>query len=107
KNNFVVGYFNLTRAALTAEERTAFDRQLDAVRGVDRSAPYGRGGCDFEQYYLSSGDGRFEKLWIGLGGRPAEMDGFIRHCQGLIQAKFGAAEAAEFKERTTPFRGVN
>ncbi|HZN61825.1 MAG TPA: HEAT repeat domain-containing protein [Planctomycetota bacterium] len=107
KNNFVVGYFNLARAALTAEERSAFDRQLDAVKGVDRSAPYGRGGCDFEQYYLASGPGKFEKLWIGLGGRPPEMDGFIRHCSGLIQAKFGAAEAAEFKERTVPFRGAD
>ncbi len=107
KNTFVVGYFNLARAPLTAEERAGFDRQLEAVKGVDRSAPYGRGGCDFEQYYLASGGARFEKLWIGLGGRPPELDGFIRYCRGLIQAKFGASEAAEFKERTAPFRGVD
>ena len=107
KNNFVVGYFNLARAPLTAEERAEFDRQIVALRAVDRTAPYGRGGCDFEQYYLPADGGRFEKLWIGLGGRPAEMDGFIRHCHGLIQRKFGVAEAAEFKERTAPFRGMD
>jgi hypothetical protein len=107
KDNFVVGYFNLARAQLTPEERAAFNRQLEAVRAVDRTAPYGRGGCDFEQYYLASEGGRFEKLWIGVGGRPPELDGFIRHCQGLIQAKFGVAEAAEFKERTSPFRGMD
>jgi hypothetical protein len=107
KNNFVVGYFNLTRAPLTAADRAAFDRHLEAVKAVDRSAPYGRGGCDFEQYYLPSGGRRFDKLWIGLGGRPPELDGFIRCCHGLIQEKFGAAEAAEFKERTAPFRGVD
>ena len=107
KNNFVVGYFNLSRAALSAEERAGFDRALEAVKGVDRSAPYGRGGCDFEQYYVAAGGGRFEKLWIGLGGRPPELDAFIRYCHGLIQGKFGASEAAEFKERTAPFRGVD
>ena len=107
KNNFVVGYFNLSRAALTADERAAFNNKLLAVKAVDRTAPYGRGGCDFEQYYLAGDGGRFQKLWIGLGGRPPELDGFIRHCHDLIKAKFGVAEAAEFKERTTPFRGVD
>jgi hypothetical protein len=107
KSNFVVGYFNLARAALTAEERAEFDRQLEAVKKVDRTMAYGRGGCDFEQYYVAAEGGRFQKLWIGLGGRPPELDGFIRHCHGLIQKKFGAAEAAEFKERTAPFRGVD
>ena len=107
RNNFVVGYFNLSRATLTADERAGFDRHVEKVRGIDRSAPYGRGGCDFEQYYLASGGGKFEKLWIGLEGRPPELDGFIRHCHGVIREKFGAAEAAEFKERTAPFRGVD
>lgn len=107
KNNFVVGYFNLARAALTAEERAEFDRQLGTVKAVDRSMPYGRGGCDFEQYYLPADGGRFGKLWIGVGGRPPELDAFIRHCHGLIRTKFGAAEAAEFKERTAPFRGMD
>jgi hypothetical protein len=107
RNNFVVGYFNLARAPLTDEERAAFDRALGAVRKVDRTVPYGQGGCDFEQYYPRADGGRFEKLWIGVGGRPPELDGFIRHCHQLIQAKFGVPEAAEFKERTTPFRGVD
>ena len=107
KDNLVVGYFNLTRAALTAEERATFDRHLQAVKSLDRSAPYGRGGCDFEQYFIAAGGGRFEKLWIGLGGRPPELDRFIAACHALILAKFGASEAAEFKERTAPFRGVD
>ena len=108
KNNFVVGYFNLARAPLTAAERADFDRHLEAVRSVERSVPYGQGGCDFEQYYLQAPGGkRFEKLWIGLGGRPASMEGFIRHCHDLIRSKFGASEAAEFKERTGPFRSAN
>jgi len=106
-NNLVVGYFNLTRAPLTAEERAAFDRELAKVRKVDRTVPYGQGGCDFEQYYLAGEGKRFEKLWIGIGGRPPEIEGFIRTCAGLIRAKFGEAEAAEFKERTAPFRGVD
>ncbi|HTF57828.1 MAG TPA: HEAT repeat domain-containing protein [Planctomycetota bacterium] len=107
RNNLVVGYFNLARAPLSAEERAAFDRELAAVRAVDRAVPYGRGGCDFEQYYLSGNGKRFERLWIGVGGRPPDLDGFIKFCRALIKAKFGEAEASEFKERTAPFRGAD
>jgi hypothetical protein len=105
EDNLVLGYFNLERAKLTPEEKRRFDEALKLVRETDRSAPYGEGGCDFEQYYLREGEGRFAKLWIGRRGRPPELDGFIRTCEQLIKAKFGPAEASDFKERTALFRG--
>ncbi len=105
-NNLVLGYFNLTSAKLSADEKAKFDAALTAVLALDRGTAYGRGGCDFEQYYLKI-DGKFSKLWIGVGGRPPELDGFIKSCRDLIKSKFGDAEALDFKERTAAFRGAD
>jgi len=107
QNNLVLGYFNLVRAPLTRDERAAFDRELAEIMKVDREVPYGMGGCDFEQYYLKVGEKRFQKLWVGKGGRPHEIDPFIKLVHGLVKAKFGEAEAGDFKERTQFFRGVD
>jgi HEAT repeat protein len=107
ENNLVLGFFNLVRARLTKEERASIDAALVDARKVDPNVPYGRGGCDFEQYYFKSEGGRFDKLWIGLGGRPTEIDRFIRVMRDLIKAKFGEAESAMFKELTDLFRGMD
>ena len=100
----VLGFFNLERAKLSPEERETLEKALESVRSLDRGVPYGRGGCDFEQYYLRAGDG-FEKVWIGAQGRPPELDAFIDACRKLIQAKFGEGEARDFRDRTALFRG--
>lgn len=106
-SNFVLGYFNLERVTLTKEERAAFDREIEKVLKVDRDVPYGTGGCDFEQYYLKTGDKRFSRLWVGLGGRPHEIDPFVKFVHGFVKAKFGDLEAADFKDRTQLFRGID
>ena len=105
-DNLVLGCFNLTSAKLTAAEKTSFDDALKAVLALDRTAAYGRGGCDFEQYYLKI-DGKFSKLWIGVGGRPPELDAFIKACRDLIKAKFGESAGIEFKACTAIFRGAD
>lgn len=101
--NFVLGYFTLEKAALSAEERRAFEEALEKVRRVDRSVPYGQGGCDFEQYYLRAGN-RFEKLWVGTGGRPAAAEPFIEVVARLVRAKFGERAGKDFEERAALFR---
>lgn len=107
EGNLVLGYFTLQRAPLSKEERERFDRALARVRAVDADLPYGLGGCDFEQHYLREPNGRFRKLWVGIGGRPPEADPFVRVCQELVGAKFGDGEAADFKERAALFRQVD
>lgn len=107
QNNLVLGYFNLIRAQLTEAERSKLDKAIEAVREVDRAFPYGQGGCDFEQYYLKTGASKFEKLWIGVGGRPGDLDGFIRTVTELLRAKFGDGEAKTFKDRTALFREMD
>ncbi|HXG63394.1 MAG TPA: HEAT repeat domain-containing protein [Planctomycetota bacterium] len=102
--NFVVGYFTLEKAPLSAEERRAFEEALEKVRRVDRSIPYGQGGCDFEQYYLREGN-RFEKLWVGTGGRPAAAEPFIEVVGRIVRAKFGERAGKDFEERAALFRG--
>jgi hypothetical protein len=104
EDNLVLGHFNLTRAKLTAEEKAKFAAALKTAAALERGVAYGKGGCDFEQYYLPDGD-KFAKLWIGVSGRPPELDGFIKTCRELIKAKFGEGEALEFKDRTSLFRG--
>ena len=104
EDNLVLGYFNLDRAKLTPDERAKFEAALKEVRALDPGAAYGKGGCDFEQYYVRD-DKRFVKTWIGVAGRPPELDDFIKVCRELIKAKFGESEALEFKDRTASFRG--
>ena len=76
---------------------------LDKVKTVDRSVPYGQGGCDFEQYYVRVGN-RFEKLWIGLQGRPGGAEPFVRMMPELIRKKFGERALEEFTRSTDLFR---
>ena len=103
EGNLVLGYFTLEKAKLTDDELKAFQTALDKVRKVDRSVPYGQGGCDFEQYYLRSGD-HFEKLWIGLQGRPAGVEPFVRMIPDLLRKKFGERAVEEFSASTDLFR---
>jgi hypothetical protein len=103
EGNLVLGFFNLERAKLSPEELAAFNRALEKVKAVDRSVPYGQGGCDFEQYYLRVGD-RFEKLWVGLRGRPHGIEGWNKVVLGLIREKFGEGAAHEFKETALLFQ---
>ena len=77
----MLGYFTLEKAELTPDELRDFNAALDKVKTIDRSVPYGQGGCDFEQYYVRTGN-RFEKLWIGLQGRPAAAEPFVRMSPG-------------------------
>lgn len=102
--NLVLGYFTLEKVPLSAEERRALEGALEGVRRVDRSIPYGQGGCDFEQYYLRAGD-RFEKLWVGTGGRPAAAEPFIGAVTRVLRARFGERVAKDFEERAALFRG--
>lgn len=101
--NFVLGYFTLERVALSAEERRMLEEALQKVRGVDRSIPYGQGGCDFEQYTLRAG-ARFEKLWVGTGGRPAAAEPFIGAVACVLRSRFGERAAKDFEERAALFR---
>ncbi|MBI3854525.1 MAG: HEAT repeat domain-containing protein [Planctomycetes bacterium] len=103
EGNLVLGYFTLEKAKLTDDELKAFNAALDKVRSVDRSLPYGQGGCDFEQYYVRVGD-RFEKLWIGLQGRPAGAEPFVRLVVELLRKKFGERTVEEFKQSSDLFR---
>jgi hypothetical protein len=104
EDNLVLGYFNLERAKLTPDERAKFEAALKEIKALDPNAAYGKGGCDFEQYYVRD-DKRFVKIWIGVSGRPPELDDFIKLCRELIKAKFGEAEALDFKDRSSIFRG--
>jgi hypothetical protein len=103
EGNLVVGYFTLEKARLTEDERREFDAALDRVKRVDRSVPYGQGGCDFEQYYLPEG-ARFDKLWIGVQGRPAAAEPFVKVALELLRKKFGERVAEEFRQSTDLFR---
>jgi hypothetical protein len=103
EGNLVLGYFTLEKAKLTEDELKAFQAGLDKVRSIDRSVPYGQGGCDFEQYYLRVGD-RFEKLWIGLQGRPAAAEPFVRLVLNLLRKKFGERAVEEFRQSSDLFR---
>ena len=103
EGNLVLGYFTLEKAKLAEDELKAFQSALDKVRAVDRSVPYGQGGCDFEQYYVRVGD-RFEKLWIGLQGRPAAAEPFVRLMVDLLRKKFGERAVEEFQQSSDLFR---
>lgn len=103
EGNFVLGYFTLEKVKLSDEERKALEAALEKVKKVERALPYGQGGCDFEQYYLRAGN-RFEKLWIGLKGRPLEVEAFIKAVQGIVRARFGEKLAQDFKESSLLFR---
>jgi hypothetical protein len=105
EGNLVLGYFTLEKAKLGEDEQKAFKAALDKVRSIDRTVPYGQGGCDFEQYYLRAGD-HFEKLWIGLQGRPAAAEPFVRLILDLVRKKFGARAAEEFQQSTDLFRST-
>lgn len=101
--NLVLGYFNLEKVKLPAEELKALNAAIEKVRSVDRSVPYGQGGCDFEQYYLRQG-ARFEKLWIGLKGRPDAAETFTRTVQSIVKSRFGEKTAEEFRQSALLFR---
>jgi len=103
EGNLVLGYFTLEKAKLSDDELKSFQAALDKVRAIDRSVPYGQGGCDFEQYYLRTGD-RFEKLWIGLQGRPAAAEPFVRLVLDLLRKKFGERAVEEFRQSSDLFR---
>jgi len=103
KGNLVLGCFNLERAPLTAEEEKALTSDLEKVAAVDRRTLYGRPGCDFELFHLRSGD-HFEKLSIGLQGRPDRVEPWIRRVAGLLREKFGEAVATEFREKARLFQ---
>jgi len=103
EGNLVIGYFTLEKAALTPEELREFNAALDKVKLVDRSLPYGQGGCDFEQFYVPEGS-RFDKLWIGVQGRPAQVEPFTKVALELLRKKFGERVAEEFRQSSDLFR---
>ena len=99
----MIGYFTLEKAALTPEELRDFNAALDKVKRLDRSLPYGQGGCDFEQFYVPEGS-RFDKLWIGVQGRPAQIEPFTKVALELLRKKFGERVAEEFRQSSDLFR---
>jgi hypothetical protein len=106
EGNLVLGCYDLQRAKLSPEELAAFRGALKSFDAVDIDVPYGQGGCDFEQYYLRPSGSQFDRLWGGIGGRPAEVEEFIAASRGLLKAKFAEGVAQEFREKVTLFRGV-
>ena len=105
QGNFVLGFFNLESRPLSPEQRQRLEKAVDDLKKIDRSVPYGRGGCDFEQYYLKNERGGFDKLWIGKEGRPGEADPFIKVVTEILKAQFGDGVAKEFRDTTKLFRG--
>lgn len=103
EGNLVVGYFTLEKAKLSEEELREFNAALEKVKRVDRSVPYGQGGCDFEQFYVPEGK-TFDKLWIGVQGRPAPVEPFTKVAQELLRKKFGERVAEEFRQSSDLFR---
>jgi len=103
EGNLVVGYFTLEKAKLSEDELREFNAVLDKVKRVDRSVPYGQGGCDFEQFYVPDGP-RFDKLWIGVQGRPAPVEPFTKVVLELLRKKFGERVAEEFRQSSDLFR---
>ena len=105
QGNLVLGYFNLEKAKLSPEELQGLMVQVEKAKGVDRSQPYGEGGCDYEQFYLKAG-GRFEKLWIGQRGRPEAVEPFVKAAAALLKAKFGERIAEDYKYSSLLFRAA-
>lgn len=105
QGNLVLGYFNLEKAKLTPEELKGFLAEVEKAKGVDRSQPYGEGGCDYEQFFLKVGP-RFEKLWIGQRGRPDGVESFVKHTAALLKAKFGEKLAEDYKYSALIFRAA-
>jgi hypothetical protein len=103
EGNLVVGYFTLEKARLSEEELREFNAALDKVKRVDRSVPYGQGGCDFEQFYVPDGP-RFDKLWIGVQGRPGPVEPFMKMALELLRKKFGERVAEEYRQSSDLFR---
>ena len=105
QGNLVLGYFNLEKAKLSPDELKALMAEVEKVGKVDRSQPYGEGGCDYEQFYLKAGP-RFEKLWIGQRGRPDGVESFVKFTAGLLKAKFGEKVAEDYKHSSLLFRAA-
>lgn len=105
QGNLVLGYFNLEKAKLSPEELKTFLAEVEKVKDVDRSQPYGEGGCDYEQFYLKQG-GRFEKLWIGTRGRPDGVESFVKAAAALLKAKFGEKVAEDYAYSAVIFRAA-
>ncbi len=99
----VVGFFNLRRAVLSEGELSSFRSALQKAGKIDRSVPYGEGGCDYEQYYFPEPGGRFDRLWIGRGGRPGLGDEFIGVVSQLLEKRFDKQTALHFEETTRIF----
>jgi hypothetical protein len=102
--NFVLGYFTLEKVKLADDERRALEGALEKVKAISRALPYGQGGCDYEQYFIRAGP-RFEKLWIGLKGRPLEAEPFVKAVHGIVKARFGEKVAQDFRDSSLLFRG--
>jgi hypothetical protein len=105
EGNLVLGYFNLEKAKLAPAELKAFLAEVEKARTVDRTQPYGEGGCDYEQMYFKAG-GRFEKLWIGQRGRPEAVEPFVKTAAALLKAKFGERVAEDFRYSSLLFRAA-
>jgi hypothetical protein len=54
-------------------------------------------------YYFKA-NGRFEKLWIGLEGRPAGGNVFATTVAEIVRAHWGDGLAQQFLEMTNLFR---
>ncbi len=105
QGNLVLGYFNLEKAKLSPGELQGLLALVEKAKGVDRSQPYGEGGCDYEQFYLKAG-GRFEKLWIGQRGRPDAVEPFVKAAAALLKAKFGERVAEDYRYSALLFRAA-
>jgi hypothetical protein len=104
KGRLVLGWTHLQERQLSSDERAKLDRAIAKIREIDRSAPWGRGGCDFEQYWLLNDAPGYDKLWIGREGRPPEGDLFVATVAELLKTHFGEAVASDFREKTDLFR---
>jgi hypothetical protein len=101
----VLGYFNLVRKRLQPGELETFKGRMAQIgKAIHPLETPGQPGCDFEKYYLLTSEGGYETPMVYRLGRPADLDGFIKHCRDLIRDHYGEGEAREFDERARLFR---
>lgn len=100
KGTLVLGCPGVRTYRLTDDQRARLGQAIRKLQGIDPTIPYGRGGCDFEQYFFPDG----QKLWIGRDGRPKEGDAFVATVMDLLKAHIGESAATEYREKAETFR---
>jgi hypothetical protein len=102
EGEIVVGDYDLRRGKLAPEAFAALRAAAETARRVPSAPLYGRGGCDFERYYLPDEDGLI-KITVGPEGRPSGVLPLSRLLLEAIGDAFGAEAHATHLERVAQF----